>query len=133
MPAFPARRFVNCTESAVTFRNREDRQQCSSEQWQCDASNPMCQAPGTRDNGAYGDGYGPGAGFLKTRQYKQSMGDSNGDGLASGPGAGSNAGYNDGYCPQPPCPATGGYANAAWRVRADTQRFCADPTNLPKC
>ena len=44
------------TECISGLQNRNDRQQCTSEQWNCADGTPMCQTPGTRDGG--GDGYG---------------------------------------------------------------------------
>lgn len=99
----------SCYNDQSGMPNRNDRQQCSSEQWTCarDANaalDPACQGVGQIDGG--GDGFGPGAGFLKTRQMKPSMSSA----------AGFNTGYDDGN-------SRTGYADDSWRMRGDTQRF----------
>ena len=107
-----------CYNDRGGMDNRNDRQQCTSEQWQCAngaaaATDPMCQGVGFIDGP--GDGYGPGAGFLKTRQTKPSMGSA----------AGVNTGYNDGLGNTGTGQGTSGngYADESWRLRRDTQRF----------
>ena len=110
----------SCSNDQSGAANRNDAQQCSSEQWTCahDANaalDPACQGVGVVDGG--GDGFGPGAGFLKTRQMKPSMSTA----------AGANTGYNDGFGNTGQAGATGqtgnGYADESWRMRGDTQRF----------
>ena len=55
----------SCYNDQSGMDNRNDRQQCTSEQWTCPpgangAQNPACQNVGQRDGA--GDGYGPGKG-----------------------------------------------------------------------
>ena len=109
----------SCYNDQSGMDNRNDRQQCTSEQWTCPpgangALNPACQNVGQRDGA--GDGYGPGAGFLKPRQLKPSMNSA----------SGINTGYNDGLGNTNPFgqqQSGGGYADESWRMRGDTQRF----------
>lgn len=106
-----------CYNDQGGMQNRNDRAQCSSEQWQCAqgaaaATDPMCQNVGQVDGP--GDGYGPGAGFLKTRQMKPTGN--------SADQSGTNTGYDDGLG-NTGDPTGNGYADESWRMRRDTHQF----------